>query len=116
LIPIHRRRSTLTGSKACVIYLHAPYLPIHSTLEATDMPSNEGQVSFACRFRVLIAGASYGGLSAALTLLDLTRGKLARFNYDQEIKPPQHHIPVDITLVDEKDGFCTFALALIPRS
>ncbi|GIK04994.1 hypothetical protein Aspvir_009093 [Aspergillus viridinutans] len=69
------------------------------------MPSNEGLISLARRFRVLIAGASYGGLSAALTLLDLSRGQVARFNYDSEIKPPQHHIPVDITLVDEKDGF-----------
>jgi hypothetical protein len=71
------------------------------------MPSNEGLISLTRRFRVLIAGASYGGLSAALTLLDLSRGKLARFNYDSELKPPRHHIPVDITLVDEKDGFCT---------
>ncbi|KAH1297572.1 hypothetical protein KXV95_000734 [Aspergillus fumigatus] len=69
------------------------------------MPSNEHLVSLARRFRVLIAGASYSGLSAALTLLDLSRGQPSRFNYDTEIKPPQHHIPVDITLVDEKDGF-----------
>ncbi|PKX93602.1 putative pyridine nucleotide-disulfide oxidoreductase AMID-like [Aspergillus novofumigatus IBT 16806] len=69
------------------------------------MPSNEHLISLARRFRVLIAGASYGGLSAALTLLDLSRGQASRFNYDSEIKPPQHHIPVDITLVDEKDGF-----------
>ncbi|KAF7125666.1 hypothetical protein CNMCM5793_001905 [Aspergillus hiratsukae] len=69
------------------------------------MPSNEGLISLTRRFRVLIAGASYGGLSAALTLLDLSHGQLARFNYDPGTKPPQHHIPVDITLVDEKDGF-----------
>ncbi|GFF32000.1 apoptosis-inducing factor 2 [Aspergillus lentulus] len=69
------------------------------------MPSNEHLISLTRRFRVLIAGASYGGLGAALTLLDLSRGQPSRFNYDAEIKPPQHHIPVDITLVDEKDGF-----------
>lgn len=84
---------------------HTPQSTLHS--QATDMPSNEGLISLARRFRVLIAGASYGGLSAALTLLDLSRCQLARFNYDPEIKQPQHHIPVDITLVDEKDGFCT---------
>ncbi|EAW07131.1 putative pyridine nucleotide-disulfide oxidoreductase AMID-like [Aspergillus clavatus NRRL 1] len=69
------------------------------------MPSNEALISLSRPFRVLIAGASYGGLCAALTLLDLSRGQLPRFNSDPEAQPPQYQIPVEITLVDEKDGY-----------
>lgn len=65
-------------------------------------------------FRVLIAGGSYGGLAVAVNLLDLTRGLPARSgpkpaegdNEFQTPRPPQPQIPVDITIVDERDGFC----------
>ncbi|KAL4891566.1 hypothetical protein BDV59DRAFT_208978 [Aspergillus ambiguus] len=56
-------------------------------------------------FRVLIAGGSYGGLGVALTLLDLCNGRVARFNHDNDAKPPGTTIPLDITIVDERDGF-----------
>ncbi|PYH49417.1 putative pyridine nucleotide-disulfide oxidoreductase AMID-like [Aspergillus saccharolyticus JOP 1030-1] len=69
------------------------------------MPSNEGLVSLAREFRVLIVGGSYGGLSAAMTLLDLCRGRLARFNFTPNAQPPRHRIPIQITLVDERDGY-----------
>ncbi|KAB8271533.1 hypothetical protein BDV30DRAFT_250024 [Aspergillus minisclerotigenes] len=69
------------------------------------MPSNEALTPLLRQFRVLIAGGSYGGLSAALTLLDLSKGRLARFNYTEGAKPPQYQIPIQITVVDERDGF-----------
>ncbi|RAL16958.1 putative pyridine nucleotide-disulfide oxidoreductase AMID-like [Aspergillus homomorphus CBS 101889] len=69
------------------------------------MPSNEGLVSLAREFRVLIVGGSYGGLGAAMTLIDLCRGRLARFNFTPNAQPPQHRIPIQITLVDERDGY-----------
>ncbi|KAJ5100096.1 FAD-dependent pyridine nucleotide-disulfide oxidoreductase [Penicillium argentinense] len=68
------------------------------------MPSNDG-VPGARPFRVLIIGGSYGGLSTALTLVDLSRGRIPRFSYDRTIAPPAHRIPVQITVVDERDGF-----------
>ncbi|KAB8232458.1 putative pyridine nucleotide-disulfide oxidoreductase AMID-like [Aspergillus alliaceus] len=69
------------------------------------MPSNEALTPLLRQFRVLIAGGSYGGLSAALTLIDLSKGRLARFNFIADAKPPQHQIPIHITVVDERDGF-----------
>ncbi|OGM49226.1 apoptosis inducing factor [Aspergillus bombycis] len=69
------------------------------------MPSNEALTPLLRQFRVLIAGGSYGGLSAALSLLDLSKGRVARFNYTEGAKAPQYQIPIQITVVDERDGF-----------
>lgn len=70
------------------------------------MPSNDGALAIAHPFRVLIIGGSYGGLAAALTLIDLCQGRLPRFNSNPGVIPPQHRIPVKITVVDERDGYC----------
>ncbi|KAK2003544.1 FAD/NAD(P)-binding domain-containing protein [Colletotrichum falcatum] len=56
--------------------------------------------------RVFIIGTSYGGVSAALNLLDLSDGKPPRLAYT----PYEHHpdfknIPLDITIADERDGY-----------
>ncbi|EXJ83973.1 hypothetical protein A1O3_04640 [Capronia epimyces CBS 606.96] len=77
------------------------------------MPSNEGLglgVAVAGRtrthpFRVLVLGGSYGGLGAALNLLDLCNGRPARFSSDQVQPLNRGKIPVDITVVDERDGY-----------
>ncbi|KAL1852867.1 hypothetical protein VTK73DRAFT_9121 [Phialemonium thermophilum] len=64
--------------------------------------------------RVLVIGGSYAGLSAALNLQDLCSGRPARCGPRREAEesetgpssaPPT--LPVDITIVDERDGFCT---------
>lgn len=72
-------------------------------------------------FRVLVTGGSYAGLSAALNLQDLCRGRAARCgpppaagegeegsdassNSSSSSSTPD--IAVDITIVDERDGFC----------
>lgn len=47
----------------------------------------------ASPYKVLIAGCSYAGLSAAVNLLE---------QCDKTDSP----IPVDVTIVDERDGFC----------
>ncbi|KAK4108312.1 pyridine nucleotide-disulfide oxidoreductase-like protein [Canariomyces notabilis] len=58
-------------------------------------------------FRILVVGGSYGGLSAALNLQDLCRGLAPRCgpkpNEGEHVERPQY--PVDITIVDERDGF-----------
>ncbi|KAL1838800.1 hypothetical protein VTJ49DRAFT_2193 [Mycothermus thermophilus] len=62
-------------------------------------------------FRVLIAGGSYGGLSVAVNLQDLCRGLPARSGPKPEEdsgtpqSAPAPEIPVDITIVDERDGY-----------
>lgn len=76
------------------------------------MPSNEAFPPGPGPVRVLIVGGSYGGLSAALTLLDLCAGRLARFNFNADSQPPESQIPVQITVVDERDGFCEHPPAL----
>jgi NADH dehydrogenase FAD-containing subunit len=57
--------------------------------------------------RVLVAGGSYGGLSAALNLQDLCRGLPPRCGpkptEGEQVDRPQFE--VDITVVDERDGF-----------
>ncbi|KAL2151477.1 hypothetical protein VTH82DRAFT_6575 [Thermothelomyces myriococcoides] len=59
-------------------------------------------------FKVLVAGGSYGGLSAALNLYDLCRGLPPRCGpapADDEDLPETPQFAVDITIIDERDGF-----------
>lgn len=74
------------------------------------MPSNDGVLVAARSFRVLVIGGSYGGLSAALNLWDLSRGRLPRFNYAYDGPPPAHRIPIQTTIVDERDGYCRHSI------
>lgn len=70
------------------------------------MPSNDFVRTVSRSFRVLVIGGSYGGLSAALALIDLSQGRLTRFNYNDDAKAPTHRIPIQITVVDKRDGYC----------
>ncbi|CAG7923154.1 unnamed protein product [Penicillium olsonii] len=56
-------------------------------------------------FKVLIVGGSYAGLAATLNLVDLCQGRKCRFNVDEAAKAPEHKIPVQVTIVDERDGY-----------
>ncbi|KAK7936695.1 uncharacterized protein PG986_015133 [Apiospora aurea] len=56
---------------------------------------NQGARSTANPFKVLIAGGCYSGLAAAINLLDKCDSAL------------DARIPVHITIVDERSGFCT---------
>ena len=58
-------------------------------------------------FKVLVLGGCYGGLSAALNLLDLSEGRAARQG-NGAVPGHDGKIPVDITIVDERDGYCMF--------
>lgn len=65
--------------------------------------------SAQCLARILVVGGSYGGLAAALNLLDLCQGKASRFTLgeiDSKASEPARTIKVQITIVDERDGFC----------
>ena len=59
-----------------------------------------------------MAGGSYGGLSAALNLQDLCQGLAPRCGS----KPAEgeqvetSRFPIDITVVDERDGYCELPL------
>lgn len=59
--------------------------------------------------RILVVGGSYAGLSATVNLIDLGNHVNARYNYPNythDAEAPR--TPVEITLVDERDGFCKF--------
>lgn len=75
------------------------------------MPSNDGTLAATGALRVLIVGGSYGGLAAALNLHDLSRGRIARFDFNPDAKAPAYQIPIHITIVDERDGYCMCLLA-----
>ena len=56
--------------------------------------------------RVLVVGGSYGGLSAALNLLNLSIKRAIRFGAPFEIPAEvTEEIPLDIHVVDERDGY-----------
>lgn len=57
-------------------------------------------------FKVLVVGGSYAGLAATLNLLDLCHGRKCRFNLDEADNGPGKKVPVQITIVDERDGYC----------
>ncbi|KAJ5998147.1 hypothetical protein N7499_005474 [Penicillium canescens] len=69
------------------------------------MPSNDFVRTVSRSFRVLVIGGSYGGLAAALALIDLSQGRIARFNSNPDTKAPAHRIPIQITVVDKRDGY-----------
>lgn len=57
--------------------------------------------------RILVVGGSYAGLSATVNLIDLGNHVNPRYNYPNykhDAEAPR--TPVEITLVDERDGFC----------
>lgn len=56
-------------------------------------------------YKALVLGGSYGGLSAALNLIDLCDARPARCGRGDE-PPAAEKISVDVTIVDERDGFC----------
>lgn len=55
--------------------------------------------------RILILGGAYGGMAAAMNLADLCVGKPTRFGLANP--QPGRKMPLDITMVDERDGYCT---------
>ncbi|OGE55891.1 hypothetical protein PENARI_c003G01832 [Penicillium arizonense] len=56
-------------------------------------------------YKVLVIGGSYAGLAATLNLIDLCHGRKCRFNLDPNAVAPEKKIPVQITIVDERDGY-----------
>ncbi|CAG7920245.1 unnamed protein product [Penicillium olsonii] len=69
------------------------------------MPSNDFVRTVSRSYRVLVIGGSYSGLAAALSLIDLSNARVPRFTYNPEAKPPTHRIPIQITVVDKRDGY-----------
>lgn len=58
-------------------------------------------------FRLLVVGGSYAGLSTVMNLLDICNGRSPRMGTEYPHHAEIKQIPVDITIVDERDGYCT---------
>lgn len=56
--------------------------------------------------RVLVSGGSYAGLSVTLNLLDLCNGLPSRFTGEKSSPDISKQVPIEVTIVDERDGFC----------
>jgi hypothetical protein len=56
--------------------------------------------------KVLVIGGSYAGLAATITLLDLCRGRTSTGSIPPDGIDSKLKTPVQIKLVDERDGFC----------
>lgn len=96
--------SFLTSFKPSNFLTPSPIL----SFQKYSLSSTMGSIPAAAPLvKVLIAGGSYAGLSAALNLLDLGRGLSPRMAYE----PYTHHselpnVDFQVTIVDERDGFC----------
>ena len=62
--------------------------------------------SIEAPIRILVIGGSYAGLSAALNLYDYCNGKEARARLHDPVGGSGVVIPVEIKIVDERDGYC----------
>ncbi|KAL4776970.1 hypothetical protein BDW60DRAFT_175174 [Aspergillus nidulans var. acristatus] len=56
-------------------------------------------------FKILILGGSYAGLAAALNLVDLCHGRRHRFSITEGDNGTGKRIPVQVTIVDPRDGY-----------
>lgn len=87
----------------------------HSSFRQANMQSM-AEINTSAKLapvKVLVIGGSYGGLAAALNLLDLCQGKAARFSAGQTPSTTLSvKTPVRIRIVDERDGFCEFVIIL----
>ncbi|KAH7370189.1 hypothetical protein BKA65DRAFT_602676 [Rhexocercosporidium sp. MPI-PUGE-AT-0058] len=61
--------------------------------------------SIEAPIKILVIGGSYGGLSAALNLYDYCNGKEARARLHDPVGGTGIIIPVEIKIVDERDGY-----------
>lgn len=66
-------------------------------------------LSLSAPHRVLVVGCAYGGISTVVNLLDCAKGKGLRENYMPEaadFKDKKSKQGLDITVLDERDGYC----------
>ena len=57
--------------------------------------------------KVLVVGGAYGGMAAAVNLLDISNHANPRFNYpNYQWDADAPRTPIEVTIVDERDGYC----------
>lgn len=117
LRPILLRSNTKSLCSATVVaslYPKTPpspfvYFPSPFSAQFSTMPSNEGPNTVQADPKVLVIGGSYSGLAATVNLIDLCNGKQPRFtSTSNEVVSSKTKLPIDITIVDERDGYCMY--------
>lgn len=68
----------------------------------------QGDGEFKNPLNVLVIGGSYAGLAAVVNLLDLCDGKKSRFSMSSQPSVSKRKLPLQITIIDERDGYCEF--------
>lgn len=106
----------VTVARSRPAYSHRPIVPIANFRSlSTATTAKMGSLPEASHaVRVLIAGGCYAGLATAVNLLDLAGGLTPR----QSEKEYPHHpdlprFDVDITIVDERDGYCKSSFGIV---
>jgi hypothetical protein len=69
-------------------------------------------------WKVLVVGGSYAGLAATTNLLDLCEARSPRFTLSATSEyEPKEKIDAEITIVDERDGYCKLRQCpMLPRN
>jgi len=72
-----------------------------------------GNLSLTNPHQVLIVGCAYGGISAVISLLEFSQGKARQSFYPgPDFKGAKSSRGVEITVIDERDGYCASLPAL----
>jgi len=95
--------SFLLSSPISVLVSFTTAYRIFLTMRLQDFSS----LSLSSPHRVLIVGCAYGGISALVNLLDLSLGRARQSVYPgPDFKGIKSRDGVEITVIDERDGYC----------
>lgn len=85
---------------------------LQSLSDALNPISPLANLSLSNSHRVLIVGCAYGGISAAVNLLDLEKGKARQSVYPgPDFSGRRSRNGIEITVIDERDGYCMSLLS-----
>lgn len=71
-------------------------------------------LSLSSPHRVLVVGCAYGGVSAVVNLLDLDKGKPREMFYPSaNLEGRKSRNGIEVTVIDERDGYCMLSLPLL---
>lgn len=104
------RKSYLIISVATSIVLPLLFsnMRLNNISDGLNPLSSFANLSLSTPHRVLIVGCAYGGISAVVNLLDYSHGKARTPVYPgPDFKGLKSKKGIEITVIDERDGYCT---------
>jgi len=105
--------NSVTHSKhpLLVYCFHRLLLTTTLTMPSALFPTFPQEVTAKRPWRILIVGAAYGGITALMHFIDLSNGN-QRLDHRADVPNFEGAVPargVDVTMLDERDGFCMFS-------